>query len=590
MALTDNLAVQSLDFPEIKQNFIDFLKGDSNYQDFNFQASGIGTILNISAYQTHYLGFFVKMLLDESFIDSAHTKQALLSHAKKTGYIPKGYQAATAQVILSITTTTASEPSTHNIPIPRGSVFKAVNDAQDTRVFTVLDGTTIYNRSVSGNIVTYTSSPITIYEGTVENWNFVVDSSVINQLFVIKDEFIDIDTIRVKVYENSSSTSYTEFVLASDVLTLEKNSNVFFVSTDENGFYQIFFGNNVFGVQPGNGNWISVDYVSTNGVSGNGAKSFTFTPNSTMNFTGYSVTTQSISSGGAAPQSLEELRFAIPQANKRQKRTVTAGDYQSILLDDFRNIESINVWGGEQNTIRDYGKTYISVKPYYADTLTALAKQEISEKIAKKYGIVGSDVVFVDPDFINVELTVVTSLDLRATNKTQTEIFNMIQETVGDYNSNQLSKFGSALSDVDLMSKIKATDKSIVSVYSIKKISKNFDHLYSTTSSNNVTFGNPIVPGTLITSDITYGNLTVAVKDDGLGNLNVVRTDTNAKIVSAGSVNYSTGLVTYTLPVAARVAGYTGTYGRITWTASPQVPDIVTTLNNIVRINSVVVK
>lgn len=342
MALSDNLDVQSLDFPEIKSNFIKFLKGDPNYQDFNFNASGIGTILNISSYQTHYLGFFVKMLMDEAFIDSAHTKQALLSHAKKSSYIPKGYQSAKAQVLLSINTTTAQEPSTHNIQIPRGSTFKSVNDSQDTRVFTILDGSTIYTRTVDGTNVTYTSEPLTIYEGTVKTWNFVADSSVTNQMFVIKDNNIDIDTIRVKVFENPTSTTFTEFVIASDVLNLTPESEVFFLSTDENGYYQLFFGNDVFGVQPGNGNSIQVDYISTNGESGNGSKIFQYAPTSST-YTSFTVTTQSVSQGGAAPQSIEELRFAIPQARKRQNRLLTASDYHSILLDEFRNIESINV-------------------------------------------------------------------------------------------------------------------------------------------------------------------------------------------------------------------------------------------------------
>jgi hypothetical protein len=178
---------------------------------------------------------------------------------------------------------------------------------------------------------------------------------------------------------------------------------------------------------------------------------------------------------------------------------------------------------------------------------------------------VGGDVVFVDPEFINVDLTIVTKLDLRNSTKTKSEVFNLIQNTITNYNSNELSKFGSTLSDVDMLSLVKDSDKSIVSAYSIKVLNKNFSHLYGTTSSSNVVFGNPLIPGTLDTSDITYGNLTVRVKDDGNGVLQIYNTLTNAIVVTnSGSIDYDKGLIIYTLPTAARITDYTGSYGTIT--------------------------
>ena len=582
-----NLPVQSLNFDDIKNNFKEFLKGNERYSDFNFEASGISTLINAQAYQTHYIGFFVKMLLDEAFTDSAHTRQALLSHAKKTSYIPKGKQAAKAEVILKINTTLAGEPLSRSIPIERGSTFRSMNDNQDQRIFSVLDGTTIYNRTVDGSNVQYTSDAFRIYEGQFRSWNFIVDTSVVNQRFVLRDEKADVDTFRVRVKENPSATTFEEYTLASDVLDLDPSAKVFFVSTDENGFYQIFFGQNTFGVQPENGNAIELSYISTNGETGNGAKTFTFQPGS-MTYLSYPVTTTSIAAGGMEPQSIEELRFAIPNANKRQNRIVTAPDFRSILLDKFRNVDSLNVWGGEENIIRDYGKVYVSIKPRNSDKLTALSRTQIRDEIVKKYGVVGIDVVFVDPDFINVDLTITAKLDLRKTTRSQPELFNLILDRTAEYNETYLSKFDSILSDIDLLSYVKEGEPAIVSIYSSKVLKKGHQHLHSSTSSNSVVFGNKLVAGTVKSGTITYGVETVYLKDNGNGILSLVRVSNDTVVVAnAGTLDYAAGTVAYSLPQAARVVGYeSSTSGILEFQAVPAVPDINTNLNNIVRIET----
>lgn len=583
-----NLPVQSLRFEDIKNNFKEFLKDNERYTDWNFEASGISTLINTQSYQTHMIGYFVKMLLDESFIDSAHTRQALLSHAKRDNYIPRGKQSAQAEVVLKVNTTLAQEPLSRSIAIDRGMTFKAVNDNQDQRVFSVLDGTTIYTRAVSGSNVTYTSVPFKIYEGTFRTWNFIVDGSIQNQRFVLKDEKADVTTFRVRVKENTSATLFDEYKLVDDVLELDADSKVFFVSTDENGYYQIFFGKNVFGVEPENGNAIEISYISTNGESGNGAKTFTFQPG-TLPYTSYETTTSSVSSGGLEPQTIEDLRFAIPNSTKRQKRIVTKTDFRGILLDEFRNVDSLNVWGGEENIVRDYGKIYVSVKPKNSDKLTALSRTQIRDEIVKKFGVVGIDVVFVDPDFINVDLTITAKLDLRATTRSQPELFNLILERVAEYNATKLSKFDSSLSDVDMLSYIKSGDPAIVSIYSTKVLKKNHAHLHNSTSSNSVVFGNKLVAGTVKTGNIIYGTEVVYLKDNGAGILTLVRVSNDSVIVAnSGTIDYAAGTIMYSLPVAAKVAGYeTSTSGILEFQAVPAVPDINTNLNNIVRIESV---
>lgn len=578
-----NLPIQSLRFDDIKQNLKDFLRGNQRYKDFNFEASGINVLLNTLSYQTHYIGYFVKMLLDESFVDSAHTRQALLSHAKRTGYIPKNRKAARAEVILRVNTNTTDEPASRNLSVERGATFTSANSQQDSRTFSVLDGTTIYNRIVDGTDVQYVSEPIQIYEGTLKTWNFLVDGNIVNQRFIIRDPSADVDTIRVRVRENAGATNSVEFSLASDISDLAADSNVFFISTDENGFYQIFFGDGVFGVQPENGNAIEVTYIGTNGESGNGARVFNFNQPSTWPYDDFEVETTSPSDGGREAETVDELRFAIPNHHRRQNRLVTEQDFRSILLEEFRNIDSLNVWGGEKHNRRDYGKVYISIKPKNSDKLTTLAREQIRETIVREKGIVGIDCVFVDPEFINVHLTVNAKLDMRKTNRTRPEMINLIKDRVQNYNTELLSKFDSDLSDVNLLSSIKEGEDAFVTLYSQKTLSKNHIHLHGSTATHTVSFGNALVPGSISSSDIAYSTFTARIKDDGQGNLNLV--SGTGVIVPAGTVDYDTGEIDYTLPQFARVAGFVNSVtGDITFNATPVYPDVNTYLNNIVRI------
>lgn len=580
-----NLPIQSLQFDEIKQNLKDFLKGNTRYKDFNFEASGISTLLNLLAYNTHYIGYFVKMMLDESFVDSAHTREALLSHAKRTGYMPKNRKSASASVVLTINTNLSDEPSSRSISVERGATFTATNSAQDSRTFTVLNGTTIYNRIVYGSNVQYTSGEIDIHEGALKSWNFLVDGSINNQRFIIRDPNADIDTLRVYVRENASSTNRVEFTLAADIADLNSTANVFFVSTDENGFYQIFFGDGVFGTRPENGNAIEVSYISTNGESGNGAKTFTFNQPSGWGFSNFQVTTVSPADGGREVETEDELRFAIPNHNRRQNRLVTEQDFRSILLEEFRNIDSLNVWGGENHTHRDYGKIYISIKPKSSDKLTTLAREQIRDTIVRKKGIVGVDAVFVDPEFIDVSLVIHTKLDMRKTNQTQPEIINLIHGRVNNYNTNHLNKFDSSLSDVTMLSMIKGNDPTFVSLYSKKTLSKTKIHLHNSSATHEVNFGNEITPGSIVSSNVSYSALVVQLEDDGQGNINLVNASTGAIIAPAGGVDYKTGLIEYNLPVFSRVAGFESSVtGELKFTSIPANPDVNTYLNNIVRI------
>lgn len=583
----ENLNLQSLDFNDLKNAFKAFLKANPNYADYNFEASGISTLLNILAYNSHINGFYTKMLLDESFIDSAHTREALLSHAKRTGYVPRGRRSARADVILAITVD--EMPPSQSLTVPRGSAFTATNAANDTRVFYNADDVVIHDFTYNpDDTITFTSAQFTIFEGSLESYRFTADANDIAQRFVIKDADIDIDTIRVNVYPSLGSTVKTEYNRGDNVLELTGDSNVYFLTTTELGYYQVVFGDGTFGSPLSDGNVVECVYVASNGESGNGAHTFTYNPN-IGNFESHHVTTISPSSGGMEAETAESLRFTIPHHYRRQNRIVTESDYQSVLLSEFRNIDSINVWGGETNSRREYGKVFVSIKPKNADSLTASARTEIKNTIVERYGVVGSDVIFVDPDFINVEVVITARIDKKKTNRTTGQIQSLIISQVANYNTNTLNRFGNLLSDVEMLDQVRSSEPAIVSLYSSKILKKVVQIIHGSTGTYPVVFGNAIEPG-IETSPLVYGGVVMTLKDaDKDGNLYLVRQDNGTKFLSGsfGTVDYSTGEIAFQLPGSARVHGYQNeTIGALTWTTSPVNPDIETVENNIVRITS----
>ncbi len=584
-----NLPIQNLDFEGLKKAFKEFLKGDPNYKDFNFEASGISSLLNILAYNSHLNGFYAKMLLDEAFIDSAHTREALLSHAKRSGYIPRGKRSARSDVELSISVDVM--PPSMSLTVPRGSTFTATNASSDRRTFFNADDVVLqkYSNVVENGVpkIKFTSEPFTIYEGTREFYRFVVDAEDISQRYVIRDRDIDIDTLRVNVYDSLGSSSKREFKRAEDIFELTGDSNVYFVTTNEEGFFQVFFGDGVFGSKLENGNVVEATYISTNGESGNGAKSFQYNP-SEGNFEDHETVTISVSSGGMEEESIESLRFTIPHHFRRQNRIVTESDYRAVLLSEFRNIDSINVWGGESNARREYGKVFVSIKPKGADALTASARSEIKRAVIEKYGVVGVEVVFVDPDFIDIDVTVKAKIDYRKTNRTKGQIESLIVSRVQEFNDSNLNRFGNLLSDLSMLEFIKEGDDAFVSCFSTKSLRKSYRLLHRSTATHEVVFGNEINQG-VTSSDFVYGGVVCNLQDEK-GLIYIINKATGEKFLpkSFGDVDYQKGIIQFTLPSTARVVGYEDeNVGVIEFKVTPTNPDIETNLNNIIRIQTV---
>lgn len=583
-----NFPIKGLDFPEIKKNFISYLKNDSYFSDYNYEASGISALINILAYNTHYIGYYIKAALSESFVDSASKRNTLMSRAKWNGYIPRNKRSSRAEVTLAIRTNTTNEPLSRSLMIPKWSLFSGANSQSDARSFYILDDVVCYDRVASGSVVTYTSPQILVYEGIKNTWRFIKDSSILNQRFIIKDTNIDIDTIRVDVYTDESNR--TAFSRVTNLFEISPLSEVFYVSANVEGTYEIFFGNNQFGKDVSNGDIIEVTYLSSNGESGNGCKTMVFQSPSSPIVSGsvsYVTTVLSMSVGGVEEESIDDLKFNIPYHYRRQNRAVVESDYRSILLSEFRDVDSVNIWGGEKSFNKNYNTVYISVKPKIGLTFNASAKKDIA-RMLEAYSVINKTVQIVDPEYLKVGIEYHAKFNQQSTSASIGEIQRSILTYSKDYNNAVLDRFENGLSDVDLLNFIKSKIPSLTRIYTKKTLTKDVSFLYNSNTETNILFGNSLKPSSLISSVFVYGRQRCEIKDDSSGKLFIYMEGTWTKFIplQVGSIDYDAGIVKITLNFYFTATVDYGSSGIVSFTGIPVIPDINTYLNNIIIIDS----
>ena len=112
------LQVTELDFDDIKNNLKTYLKGQSEFSDYNFEGSGMSILLDTLAYNTHYLGMNANMLSNEMFLDTATLRSSVVSHAKKLNYTPRSARAPEAFLNVQV-----NNSSLASVTIQKGTKF-----------------------------------------------------------------------------------------------------------------------------------------------------------------------------------------------------------------------------------------------------------------------------------------------------------------------------------------------------------------------------------------------------------------------------------------------------------------------------------
>ena len=460
--MAQNLNVTELDFDQIKKNLKNYLKTQSEFNDYDFEGSGLSTLLDVLAYNTHYNAMAAHFSLNEAFLDSAQIRGNIVTRAKLLGYIPRSVLSPRARVnlVVDVTSETGTVPST--LTLPRGTKLSTNVDGTEFRYVVLNEQSALLatDESTSPATRTFTFNNVTIVEGTRKELKYRVDNDIENQKFQLSDEDADTSTLRVLVQANEESTAFDNYTKFESLLNVDSDSKVYYLQENANEYYEIYFGDGVTGNKPTNNNIVTLDYIFTEGSESNGANTFTIVDN-VGGFSNVSITTLAAASGGTEKETNESIRFNAPLTFTSQNRAVTSDDYRAIIQKSFSNISSISCWGGEDNDPPDYGKVFISIKPLVGDSLTQSEKDNITGTILKGKNVVSITPTMVDPSFTFLELDVHFKYNPNLTDRSDVELQSVVRDTISDYNFNELEKFDGVFRHSKLTRAIDNADPSI---------------------------------------------------------------------------------------------------------------------------------
>ena len=457
MANTDQkLVVTELDFAQIKSNLKNFLRDQEEFSDFDFEAAGINVLLDILAYNTHYMAFYNNMIANEMFLDTAVLRDSVVSHAKMLGYTPRSSVAPRATINLQIIRPGGDTTST--LTLPKYTKFQS----------TPIDG--ISFTFVNGDAVTVDYDPtcnrfcydnLYIYQGQPLSYTFAYNATNNpSQSFELPDSGIDTSTISVVVQESSSSLRRENYLLSTDATTVTSNSAVYYLDETKNGKYRIYFGDGVIGKSLTNGNLVIVTYLKTEGVAANKANAFTLIE-SVGGFTNSVIFPLIAASGGTSQESISKIRFTAPKSYVSNGRGVTTDDIIALINRNYPYFESVNVWGGEDNDPPVYGKVFVAAKPTAGFEITESEKLTVINDIIKPVSVVTVIPEFVDVDYNYLNIYADVYYDSTKTNRSADALKSLVRNAIINFRNTDLNDFNSRFKLSRLLRQIDDSEISI---------------------------------------------------------------------------------------------------------------------------------
>jgi hypothetical protein len=493
--MADRLRVTELDFDTIKSNLKTFLNQQTEFTDYDFEGSGLSVLLDILAYNTHYNAYYLNMVANESFLDTAMLRDSVVSHAKTLGYIPYSTTAPTAIINFEVASGT-STPGTLNIPA--GFSFLSNQIDNKSYNFVVLEDTTVTKANT-----TYYFDNLNIYEGQLITYSFGYNSaSNPKQIFTLPDDNIDIKTIQVTVTPQSANTASIVYSKITDVLDITSASESYFLQENRNGKYQIYFGNNDIGKSLPDGATVSVRYLITNGTAANKANNFvataTLIDSLSASQTNFTITPVDAAAGGASRESVDSIKFSAASQFSTQNRLVTTKDYETYIKNNYPSIDSISVWGGEDEIPKVFGKVYVALKPKTNYYISETEKARIVSEIINPKSIISVQAEIRNPEYLYLLLENDVQYNPKKTTATETTLKQNIKQAILNYNTTYLNKFGTIYVASDVESDIAQIDlNAIVGIRTTTRVQKRFQSKLNESASYTINFNVPLNRGTI---------------------------------------------------------------------------------------------
>ena len=589
---SNKLQVSDFDFDDIKANLKSFLQDQSEFQDYDFEGSGFAVLLDLLAYNTHYLGFNANVLANEMYLDSADIRKNIVSLAKMLGYTPTSPKSPTATVDIlmnNIPTTVAT------ITMAKGTAFTTSVDGETYQFVT----NAVHTLTPTNGV--YKFSNIPLYEGTLVTFKYTADSTDVDQRFVIPSVSADTSTLKVSVQNSASDTTTSTYTLATGITSINATSKVYFLQEMEDGKFEVYFGDDVLGNKLDDGNIVILEYIVSNKDEANGASSFTLS-GSIGGYSDVTLTTVSSAQGGAEAQTKESIRYNAPLQYSAQDRAVTTGDYETIVQSLYPNAQSVSAWGGEDDETPVYGVVKIAIKAASGSTLTNTTKTNLVTQL-KKYNVASVRPEIVDPETTSILLTTNVKFDQNSANKTADTLKSDILTTLTNYNTNTLTQFDGVFRYSKVTGLIDNTDSSILSNITTLKIRKDFTPTLAVSSKYNVYFRNSLynphsghnsAAGGILESSgfkVSGDSSTVFyLDDDGAGNVRRYSFSGATRVYSAsnqGTIDYATGSITINSLSVLSVENIRGeASSKIELTVVPSSNDVVPVRDQILEIDT----
>lgn len=538
--MSNNLiTVDALDFDGIKNNIKTFLSGQDVLKDWAYEGQVISTLIDVLAYNTHYNALYTNLMLNESFIDSASKYQSVVSLAKQIGYVAKSYRSARAQILLVVSDMV--QP-TQTLTLPKNTKFGGQLNGND---YFFYQSAAVTAKRTQTNTYEFI---IDLVEGVPSTNAYTVGTENAANKFVIQNKNVDLSTLSVQVQQNRQSSILTQFNRAEELLDVRNSDNVYFINQREDLLYEVSFGNDIIGKALSPGNIVYLDYKVSSGAIANNASQFYYVDG----FRGdvlYRVVTISNAIGGADRETIESIKLNAPRAYTAQNRAVTASDYKTAILSEFPQVQSIAVWGGEDNTPKKYGTVFISGKPYNRLKFSTQEKTEMQSYLSRYKSMMTVNHEFVDPVVVYISVSTDVYYDQSRTIYDRGTLETMVRSTIENYAAT-LGDYTKSFRFQALQRLIDSTNAQIVNNNTRVKLTRTETPMFGISQVYMIDTGNPISSEdvSVISSRFysQYSTLPCYVSQDKYGRLNLyeLRIDTTSRLLrSIGTVDFESGKI-----------------------------------------------
>ena len=462
--------VANLDFEDIKVALKDYMRAQTDFTDYDFEGSALSNLIDVLAYNTYYTAFNTNMVVNELFIDSATLRDNVVAIAKQLGYRPKSATSPTAYVSFTVSYT---NPTTDKeITLKKGTGFIATYDNNVYQYVTLDD----VKAQVVNDVATFTDIPLK--EGTQLVNTFTVNAALKGQRFILDNQNIDTNTIRVKVYPTGGSFN-EPYLIADNILGVDGTSKVFFLDEIEDERYEILVGDGVLGKELDDNTRIEVSYLTTSGPESNGVRTFVFSGvlenvNGSTPAISVNVISSVAAAGGEEIESTAKIKYTAPKAYGTQERAVTSQDYEAIVRKVYPATSDIIIFGGEDQDPPEYGKVFISLKPKDASYITSLTKNQIVKEL-KKYVVASVEPKLVNPSILYVEVSSKIYYNGASTDQTVSQIRDKVITGVQSYlDTSDTEKFNGKFRHSKMVGVIDDSDNNINSNLTSVTMRKDF--------------------------------------------------------------------------------------------------------------------